>query len=232
MLMLRSLLLFAFSGIMFLVNSAAAGVSDTGTVSHSDSTARSSIDSLMKARLTIKTEPSGAVIILDDSLQGISPVTFASIDTGMHRLQLKKKGFYLKKAEVRVDSYGDKEFLFTLLQPGGLVIKSDPSGATVSVNGISVGITPFSYTKVKPGDYSISVMKEHFNTVEKVCTVKSGMLDSVDIVLHSVTADQDSVHHVEAARRNLRSKLTTGIISISFSIFALAIFFMETLGHK
>ena len=76
--------------------------------------------------MKISSEPAGAVAILDDTLSGKCPITFTDVDTGEHLIQLKMKGYYLKKAAFRIDSCENKNLQFTLLQPGGVFIKAVP----------------------------------------------------------------------------------------------------------
>ncbi|MBI3321221.1 MAG: PEGA domain-containing protein [Candidatus Omnitrophica bacterium] len=43
--------------------------------------------------LTIKTEPSGALVYMNDQLKGTSPVTYDFLWYGWHRITLRKEGF-------------------------------------------------------------------------------------------------------------------------------------------
>ena len=52
-----------------------------------------------------------------------------------------------------------------------VVILTVPSGAEVSLNGVSYGLTPVKLEKVKVGTYRLTISKENYDTVDKEVTI-------------------------------------------------------------
>ncbi len=58
--------------------------------------------------------------------------------------------------------------------PGVLVVSSDPSNATVKMDGFEIGATPLTNTGVLPGAHIIAVEKEGYDETMKTIVVGSG----------------------------------------------------------
>lgn len=178
--------------------------------------------------LLISSEPSGAVVILDDSIRGVSPVSISGVDTGMHSITLKKKGFYLKKIELRIDSAQKKELQFALQQPSKLFIITEPSGATLYINQKSVGNSPFSNEQIKPGEYSISAEMKNYQSINQTLVIESNSTDTLRLILKHTTAYLDSIK-VSEINEKKRYKLFTGIFAgTAFAIFGLVLLILES----
>lgn len=121
------------------VTAPADSLTDTLSIASADSA--DSAGTIEKVTLIVKTEPAGVSVFLNDSLMGLSPITVEGLDIGKHYLTLKKTGYYLKKAELNIDTAGVSELFFTLQQPGGLKISSTPVGAEVLIDGKPSGKT-------------------------------------------------------------------------------------------
>lgn len=182
---------------------------------------------LMKSTLVISTEPSDATVLIDDSLRGLSPLTVSDIDTGLHLIVLKKKGFYLKKAEVRIDSIQKKELHFLLQQPSTLYIATEPSGATLTVNQKMVGKSPYINKQTKPGEYVISAEMENYQKIEQTFFVQSNISDTLILKLKHTAAYLDSIKTSEM-QSNKRQRLLKGsIVGAAFALFGLVLLFIE-----
>ncbi len=57
---------------------------------------------------------------------------------------------------------------------GSLVIQTEPVGATIFINGRSVGVSPYEEKEVSPGSYRIRIIKEGHEAWEEEVTVKIG----------------------------------------------------------
>ena len=55
---------------------------------------------------------------------------------------------------------------------GGLVIRTEPAGATIFVNGKSVGVSPYEDKEASPGSYQIRIIKEGYETWDREAVVK------------------------------------------------------------
>ena len=181
-----------------------------------------------KATLVITTEPSEAIVILDDSLKSVSPATFTAVDSGSHQIQIRKKGFYLKRAEILIEKPDTLQLDFSLTQPGGLCIITDPSGLTTEITGIGEKITPFSVSQLKPGEYAVHIEKYPYATIDTTIAVLGGVVDTLSFKMEYGKAYQDSLRiakEMEEKKYHLFSKIVVGG---AFGLFAIVVLLVET----
>lgn len=136
--------------------------------------------------LTIYSEPDSAVLLVDDVAQGKTPMTLTGLSVGKHVIMLKKKGHFVKKATIELSAGDDKEITLQLAKPGTLTVTSEPSDAIIMLNKKKVGSTPYSSSKLKPGDVSLLLLKEGYEKQQQSLTLASGGKDSIHVVLPSV----------------------------------------------
>lgn len=196
-----------------------------------DSNTKSADTNLKKsAQVKIITEPPKAAVVFDDSVMGLSPVTAEGISLGKHNLVLKKKGYYVRKAQLQIDSSVTLEFVLT--RPGSIYFTSKPSGARVYMDEKDAGVTPFFDSVVKPGKYSIRVEASGYNPLEREITVSGGISDTLNFVLKHAGSDVDSIKTVQVDRKKNGKKVKTIIVASAFALFGLVLLFMESFGQK
>ncbi|MCU0608603.1 MAG: PEGA domain-containing protein [Chitinispirillaceae bacterium] len=196
---------------------------DSASVPAADSMVQAS-DSLLSS-ITVITMPDSAVVLADDSIRGISPVTFP-LSAGKHMLALKKKGYYLKRAEIIVDSSGPREFSYELLRPGTLVVRTEPSGAVVAIDGKREGLTPYVNDKLRPGEHHLSLTLFGYVPFERAFTVRGGIADTLAIVLENITVPKAPVVSVnpdlkKTARNGFALEIVTGLFALGAALLAL-----------
>ena len=177
--------------------------------------------------LTIITKPDSAVIIFNETVKGKSPITIRNIPFGKHTIVLKKKGHFAKKATVIVKTEGEKELMFDLVKPVKLSVSSEPSGASVFLNGKEVGKTPFSNSMLKPGPYDVQLAMEGFEKKEYKTNIQSGESDSLHSDLIPVAkASQDTINEVKEkpdmkkkADEKEKSKLSAILDKVALGVF-------------
>jgi len=74
-----------------------------------------------------------------------------------------------KTGEVRVGHPAE-----VTIKEGGLVVRAEPPGASVFINGRSVGTSPYIKSEMSPGSYTIRIVKEEYETFEKELNVEVG----------------------------------------------------------
>jgi hypothetical protein len=127
---------------------------------------------LLKARLTVITEPPEAQIFLDGQEVGKSPVTLAGVAVGGHRIEAQKYG-YLKTGEDVSVSKSEEMITLSLVQGGVIKISSDPGGAQVEIAGKNIGLTPKEYF-VSPGNYRVKIAKNDYQSFESRVQINAG----------------------------------------------------------
>ena len=124
--------------------------------------------------LTIKSDPEGADVYLDEQLKGVTPLRLDNVKKGTINLEIKKDHYStVKRILVVKPSFGETTVDVHLESLcGSLVVKSSPGGVTVFVDGKEKGVTPLRLDNVRKGNISIKLIKKGFETESKVITVK------------------------------------------------------------
>jgi hypothetical protein len=189
-------------------------------------------DTVIFYSISIKTEPDSAVVVVDGSVRGMSPLNVTNMKSGEHSIVLKKKGFYQKKVSLIVDSVSTKELSIILQQPGSLTITSAPSGSEVIWSGEKKGVTPLNLTLIKPGKYSLQLKKDQFITFEKSINISSGKSDSVFCSMSADTAFTNAAKREEKQLRFKKTKITSIVLAVAFGLFAAIVAIVDLSGDQ
>ena len=117
----------------------------------------------VQTRVNITSQPPGATVIIDGMDRGTTPVTLFDLAPGRHHLKYRLAGYverdrffntqdaqgtYLEKNEVLEE------------EKGLLLLKTDPEGCDIQIDGVSVGRTPrlITHLPVK-GTYNVRLRK-------------------------------------------------------------------------
>jgi hypothetical protein len=84
--------------------------------------------------------------------------------------------YYPYEDKIAVDSSNRFTYLLAM-EPnfGGLNIVTEPSGASVLLNGFTVGTTPFKKERIKSGDYQFAIQKELYAPQTMEVTIRDGI---------------------------------------------------------
>lgn len=119
--------------------------------------------------LEVKSEPSGAKVYVDGKEVGESPVLLSGISSGRRLIRVIKEGYepYEVLEIVGVKRKAVHVNLKKVIRESDLVIRTEPSGASISINGRSFGRSPYEGKGLSPGIYRVRVIKEGYETWEK-----------------------------------------------------------------
>jgi hypothetical protein len=227
---------FLFTSVVFTQNKDSVSITQD-SLSKKD-LITTPVDTLKKAdtvifySISIKTEPDNAVVVVDDSVRGLSPLNVTNVKSGEHSIIFKKKGFYQKKVSLVVDSSSSKELSVILQQPGSIAITSEPSGSDVFWSGEKKGVTPLKLTLLKPGNYSLQIKKDQFLTFDKSVTVLSGKSDSVFCKMSADTAFTNAANREQKQLRSKKTKIKSIVLAVTFGLFAAIIGIVDISGDK
>lgn len=134
--------------------------------------------------ITIRTNPSGAEVYLDNVYSERTPRHLSKVETGTHNISLRLSRFRDVSWNPEIKA-GDKIDTLFEMPPafGQLRIKSNPSGATVFLETDSIGITPLSLDTIMSGEYIIRLDKKLYTSVEENITIRDGELTNLNIPL-------------------------------------------------
>jgi hypothetical protein len=125
--------------------------------------------------LVITTNPPGAQAIVDGTAQGVTPLTL-TLPAGAHQVELRGGG-EPRTLPITITAGKEVAQYVDLPKPasgaGQLQVKSEPSGARVSVDGTPRGTAPVLVSNLPPGEHTV-VVESDLGTVKQTVTVESG----------------------------------------------------------
>ena len=126
----------------------------------------------VQVRVNVTSQPSGATVIVDGQDRGTTPIALYDLKPGRHHLKFRLAGYcerdrffntsegpFIEKNEVLVE------------EKGLLLVKTDPPGADIQVDGVSVGRSPRLITHLASKDtYDVRLRKAGY--LDQKITVK------------------------------------------------------------
>jgi hypothetical protein len=114
--------------------------------------------------LNVTTKPDSCDIFLDGKKIGRSPLEDYPITNGVYQLRAERQDYSDITQEIRVvDSKPAHVELVLSYGYGGLVVHSLPEeGATVYIDDVEVGVTPFTESRKEVGKYSLKIAKKYW----------------------------------------------------------------------
>jgi TonB family protein len=141
--------------------------------------------------IRVETQPPGAVVNLNGETKGASPMELTGLGLGTYEVKLDLKGYDSRKQTVEVTEQAplaEVKVALTRALPaqGSADILSTPFGAAVSVDGTSLGMTPLTDLKLKPGPRKVDITKDDYEPWSGTVNVQAGKRARVDAQLKAV----------------------------------------------
>ena len=116
----------------------------------------------VQVRVNVTSQPSGATVIVDGMDRGTTPTTLFDLAPGLHHIKYRLAGY--GEADRFVDTRREGPFIEknVVLQEekGLLLVKTEPAGATIVIDGVAVGQTPRLVTHLAAKDtYNVKLRK-------------------------------------------------------------------------
>lgn len=129
------------------------------------------------ATLVFETTPSGALLKLDGKDVGKSPFK-GQVPAGAHTVTAELLGFTPGSKAVTTRAGEETQEKLTLASaPGSLSIETTPPGASVTIDGVVQGVTPW-VGSTTPGKHALALELAGHLSVKKTIAVKAGALNS------------------------------------------------------
>lgn len=144
--------------------------------------------------ISITSIPEGADVVVDGKDVGKTPLNLSDIAPGEHSLELRKPGFFLKKARIRVPEGKSAQYEFDLLAPACLTVVSEPQQAVVQIKGRRLGTTPLESCKLRPGTYEVRIGADGFKETIVSVELHEGPNDTISVRLEKVPAAEEEDH--------------------------------------
>lgn len=110
-------------------------------------------------KLEIQTSPYGAKVIIDGEYKGNTPFTFhANPNTHKYVIEIQADGYKTEYKTVVLRPGYSETLSYSLIPSTCLaLVTSEPEGATVTKDGINIGVTPLLITNLTYGEYNIEL---------------------------------------------------------------------------
>lgn len=139
------------------------------------STAPPKTESVLDGVLQITSEPIDALIRVNGVSRGLTPLTVPEVDRQkVTYLEFSKKGYETKSLEVKFKPNEMKKIVAIELKSRDIksadlfYVKSTPSGAEVSIDGVRQGVTPLTLQGLKPGQlFAVELTKKGYRSFRK-----------------------------------------------------------------
>lgn len=111
--------------------------------------------------LAITSTPLNAEIRIDGQVVGTTPMTVRELLIGQHTVELSLKNHKSEQREFEIIEGKTYELSIPLSDMANMTINTQPTGASLYLNGVSKGITP--YSEVLPsGDYDVKLVHKKY----------------------------------------------------------------------
>jgi TonB family protein len=155
----------------------------------------------------VETEPPGASVTVDGQPRGVTPLDVPGLDFGSHAVKVELKGYEPRDQGVMLTLAAPRsEVKLPLTKSaaaaGSADILSSPPAATVIVNGATVGYTPLTNWKLRPGTHKVRIEKEGHEAWSGTVSVQAGKRARLDVPLTAIArpAPQPTPEAVDPAR--------------------------------
>lgn len=125
----------------------------------------------LSGSINVLSIPLGASVFLNGLYEGETPWTISEVAEGSHSIKLIKSCYRDVTKSVSVSANNTTFVNETLKGYGSLDISSDPSGASVFLNGNYTGKTPKTLSEVDEGSHSIKLNKSGYKDVNRTVSV-------------------------------------------------------------
>jgi len=143
-----------------------------------------------KCQLHIKTDPEGAIIKCNGELQDVSPTTIKDLEMGNYIVSASLKGYKTVYQNVSFDSPSMRAALEIEMEPelGLVLVKTDPDGVEVEIDGKTYGTTPLLISSLRLGEYEVVLKKSGFDVQKIPLIINNRRPLMIDKMLASDTA--------------------------------------------
>jgi hypothetical protein len=139
--------------------------------------------------LIVDSNPPGVQVVVDGEARGSTPVTL-TLKAGAHTLELRGEGEprvipLIVAAGAQVSQYIELPKSGGP-SPGQLVVRSEPSGARISIDGQSRGVSPMTIGDLEPGEHEV-VLESDLGSVRQKVVIEAGATASLVVPLSAPT---------------------------------------------
>jgi hypothetical protein len=139
--------------------------------------------------LVVESQPAGAEVVIDGRVRGMTPLNL-TLPPGPHSMELRVAGGTTKLVPITIQK-GAQQSHYVQLETGAdlgsLLIRSEPAGARVSVDGQARGVTPVTVGSLTPGQHEV-VLESDLGRVSETVQVAGGATATLLVPLVTTNA--------------------------------------------
>jgi formylglycine-generating enzyme required for sulfatase activity len=142
------------------------------------------------SQVTVETDPAGARVFVAGKDRGATPLSF-DLDAGSYRLDLRRDGFKPWVTDVQVKANAPLRIgpVKLGLPDGRLVLRSRPTGASVTIGGAYRGRTPLELDVRPDLQQAVSLTREGYEPATRELSVAAGESAVVEVDLTPILGE-------------------------------------------
>ncbi|MEA1910456.1 MAG: SUMF1/EgtB/PvdO family nonheme iron enzyme [Spirochaetota bacterium] len=139
---------------------------------------------LLQGFISVTSEPTGAKVFLNGTLQGTTPFTTEGMEEESYSVEIRMEDYTSVSREASVKAGQTTKIAeeLTLMQ-GSLEVNSNPAGATVLLDGEGIGVTPLGILEIETGTYKIEIIKKAYKNENLSIIIKPGENINIETTL-------------------------------------------------
>jgi hypothetical protein len=125
--------------------------------------------------LVVESQPASAEVVIDGRVRGMTPLKL-SLPPGPHSMELRLPGGQAKLVPITIQKGAQQSHYVQMeaaVSVGQLLIRSEPAGARVIVDGQPRGVTPVTVPALTPGQHEV-VLESELGRVTEAVQVAAG----------------------------------------------------------
>lgn len=139
--------------------------------------------------LLVHSTPQGAEVNINSSYKGRTPLIITDLPLGKYRMRVSAVGYLPKDLDLQVDNRVPRRLDVALRSNSGqLNVQSEPVGAAISINGVSVGVTPMLIDRISTGHKQVDLALKGYRLFSATVTVESGGSNNITARLQALPA--------------------------------------------
>lgn len=128
--------------------------------------------------------PDGTSVVVNTEYRGRTPLNVGNLSPGVYNVTFSHFGYAKLSQQVTVESGSVTEVNATLvLLTGSLVVNTTPSGAQLTLDNVSAGISPGTLPAIPQGTHLLSITKEGYVTQNITVLIPADQTTTTDVVL-------------------------------------------------
>ena len=142
------------------------------------------------APFTLETSPADATVSLDGTVVGSTPLEH-QIEAGERIVEIRRQGYKSFSRQLQVTAGEAIDFGLVRLVPvdGRLDVASEPTGATVTIDGVFSGTTPLAIDLAPGASYKVTISMAGRGTFATVVEISSGRRSEVQAELELLSGE-------------------------------------------